>query len=337
MLAAELRVHPSTVSRALDPKRSSEVSSAMSARVRELAEQRGYEPDPWARSLRTRETRMLGMVMPRLTDPVLATMFEAAENRARDLGYQAVALSTHGEQDEQRRLVEVLLERRVDALILSTPVLDDPLLADLERRDVKFVLLNRVSADYVSIRGDDEAGGYLATRHLLGQGHKRIGMIAGPPDVSTAHLRVVGFRRAHEEFGLAVEAELVATSKFGPEDGVRAATHLLTLKRRPTAIFAFNDATAIGAMAVARDLGLRIPDDLAVIGYNDTDIAPLLTVPLSSVAVPLDQMGRAAIDTLVAHLRQPQAAPAIGRVFAPRLVARASSLMDVAGRRTRSG
>ncbi len=325
-IAEELGVHASTVSRALDLRRSGDVSDEMALRIRALAAKRGYEPNPWARSLRTRESRTLGLLIPRLTDSVLAAMFEAAEDRARDHGYQAVTVSTRDQQHVEKRLVEVLLERRVDGLILATPIVDDPLLPELERQGVRFVLLNRASARYPSVRGDDEAGGYVATRHLLGQGHRRVAMIAGPPNVSTAHFRLSGYRRAHDELGVPIDPELVIPSMFSPRDGVEAATHLLAMRGRPTAIFAVNDSTAIGAMAVARDLNLRIPDDLAVVGYNDTDLAPLLPVPLSSVSLPIGDMGRAAVDTLVSNLTRPEDTPMDGQVFTPRLVARASSL-----------
>lgn len=324
-IAQALGVHPSTVSRALGPGRAGEVSSETAQRIRDFAAAHGYEPDPWARSLRTRRTRTLGLLMPRLTDSVLAVMFEAAEDRARERGYQAVTLSTRDHQHEERRLVELLLDRRVDGLILATVSMDDPLLPDIDGRGVPFVLLNRASGGYPCVRVDDEVGGYLATRHLLSQGHRRVGMLSGPPDVSTASFRLEGYRRAHAELGVPLDAALVVPSTFTLQGGVEAATRVLTLPRRPTALVTVNDATAVGAMAVARDLNLRVPHDLAVVGYNDTDLAPMLPVPLSSVSVPLDEMGRLAVDTLVESLVS-TGAPPEGRVFTPHLVVRASSL-----------
>lgn len=324
-IAKELGVHASTVSRALRPDQSGEVSDEVSANIRALAAKLGYEPDPWARSLRTRETRTIGLLIPRLTDSVLAAMFEAAEDRARDHGYQAVTVSTRDRHHEERRLTEVLLERRVDGLILATPTLDDPLLPDLERDDVRFVLLNRASASYPSVRGDDESGGYLAARHLLSQGHRRIAIIAGPLEASTARYRLSGFERAHREMQAPIDPALVLPSMFSPRDGVDGASHLLSLEPRPTAIFAVNDAVAFGVMAVARDLGVRIPEDLAVVGYNDTDLAPLVAVPLTSVAVPTLEMGRLAVDALVARLTSRVDVPINGTVLPPRLVVRQSS------------
>ena len=285
-IADALGVHPSTVSRALSDG-SQRVSAGRALQIREAAAAMGYQPNPWARSLRTSRSSLIGLVVPRLTDGVLALMFEAAEDRARQFGYQAVTCSTRDVDDEEGRLVRVLLARRVDGLILATPTIHDPLLDELEAAGVPFVLLNRGSGSHPGVRGNDELGGYLATRHLISGGHRRIGFICGSLGVSTAADRRSGYERALMEAGISIDESLVVESSFAAAGGLRAASDLLSRPDRPTAVFAVNDATAIGAMSVARDLGLDIPRDLALIGYNDTDLAALLPVPLSSVAVPL--------------------------------------------------
>lgn len=320
-IARELGVHPSTVSRALSggPTR---ISIARAARIREVAARMGYTPDPWARSLRTRRSGMLGLVVPRLTDGVLAKMFEAAEDFARAVGYQAVTLSTRDKDGEEGRLVQALTDRRVEGVILATATLIDPLLDELEAQGLPFVLLNRRSGTHPVVRGDDVRGAYLATRHLISNGHRDIGFISGPSGVSTAEDRRAGYERALTEASITVDPGRVVESSFAADGGVRAASVLLGRADRPTAIFAVNDATALGAMAVARDLGLVIPEDLAVVGYNDTELAALLPVPLSSVAVPVDEMGRVAVEVLLERI---QGLPARSVVMEPQLVARASS------------
>lgn len=315
-------VHPSTVSRALDPNNSSKVKSETVRRVKRVAESLGYEPNPWARSLRTRKTMTLGLLLPRLTDTVLASMFEAAADRAREFGYQAMTVSTREDPEEEGRLAELLLERRVDGLIFATCRLDDPLPRRIASRGTPFVLMNRASADFPVVRTDDELGGYLATRHLLGLGHRRIGVIAGRPDVSTAAYRLRGYRAALMEAGLKVDDDLVVPSEFAASGGVVAGGQLLSMRNRPTAILAVNDSTAVGAISVARDLGLRIPDDLSVVGYNDDQLASLLPVPLTSVKAPLEQMGRSAVDMLLDRIGGGDPASI---VLPPSLVARASS------------
>jgi LacI family transcriptional regulator len=320
-IARQVGVHPSTVSRALNDG-SGRMSSPRAAQIRVVAEAMGYKPDPWARSLRTRRSGLIGLVVPRLTDGVLAEMFEAAEDRARSFGYQAVTSSTRDIDQEERRLVRTLTDRRVDGLILATATLDDPLLGELDQQQIPFVLLNRRSADYPVVRGDDELGGYLATRHLISNGHTRIGFISGPPGISTSEDRRAGYRRALDEASIEQDDSLIAGSSFSPEGGVRAATALLSGPNPPTAIFAVNDATALGTIAIARDLGMAIPRDLAIVGYNDTDLAALLPVSLSSVSVPVREMGETAVELL--HERLAGQTPR-SVIMPPRLVARASS------------
>ncbi len=299
-VAERAGVHPSTVSRALDPNSSQRLGAETVQRVKSIADALGYEPNPWARNLRTQRSRMLGLVIPRLGDVVLADIFESAEDRARERGYQAITASSRDEPEVQDMLVQRLLDQRMDGLLLATPRLDDPLLDRLHDQGVPFVLVNRSSGEYPGVRGDDELGGYLATQHLLKQGHRRIGIVAGPLTVSTSAGRLAGFMRAHDEFDLEVDESLIAeTVDFAAESGASAAGRLLSLRSAPTALFCFNDSIAIGAMSAARDLGLDIPGDLAIVGYNDTAIAPLLPVPLTSVSLPLGVIGRESVDMLL--------------------------------------
>jgi LacI family transcriptional regulator len=322
-LADIAQVHVSTVSRALRASGEAARSNPRYAYIRQLAAELGYEPNPWARTLRTNQSRLLGLIIPRLTDGVLAKMFEAAEDEARRRGYQAVTVSTHDEPGEQGNLIRTLLERKVDGIILGTASQQDNDVETLNAKGVSFVLMNRFTGDYPAVHADDELGGYIATNHLISQGHSRIGFLSGPAGFSTSELRLAGFLRAHERAGLSVDPELVVHSGFSSEDGVRGAVRLLGHMSRPSALFAVNDSTAIGAMAVARDLGLRIPEDLAVVGYNDTDLSSLLPVPLSSVSLPLSDMGRSAVSMLLSILQDLDYEHQVS--FVPRLIVRESS------------
>jgi LacI family transcriptional regulator len=315
-------VSPATVSRALNARRGSRISAETVQRVRRVADQLGYEPTHAAVSLRTRRTKTIGLVLPRLTDGVLAVMFEAAEDRARSHGYQAVALSTRDDPGEARKQVKRLLERDVDGLIIATATSVDPVLDRLAASGVPFVLLNRVSGSHPAVASDDRLGGYLATKHLLGRGHERIGYIAGPLSTSTSSLRLDGYRHAHAEMGVPVDDQLIVEANFRADGGLDGAGRLLAADRPPTALFAASDATALGAMAAARDLGLRIPGDLAVVGFNDTEVAALLPVPLTSVALPLEDMGAAAVELLLTRLRGDEP---VSRFFSPRLMVRATT------------
>lgn len=327
-LAEAAGVHVSTVSRALNPADSHKVSPETVARIRRLAAEHGFEPNPWAASLRTKRTKLIGLIIPRLVDGVLAMMFEAAASRARELGYDAMTFSAQDKPDEPERLVNVLLDRRVDGLILATAMEQDPTLEKLADAEVPFVLMNRASGEHPVVRADDIVGGQLATGHLLEQGHRRIAMVAGPDGVSTATLRRIGFRQAHADWGVEVDEALIVPSTFHADSGLDAGGRLLERAEPPTAVVAVNDATAIGVMAAARDQGLVVPDDVAVVGYNDSPIAAMLPIALSSVAIPLDDLGRLAVTLLIDRI-QGESVESV--VVPPVLRTRASSLRSSPG------
>ena len=325
-IAERANVHVSTVSRALDPHPARPVSVETVAKIRAIAAELGFEPNPWARSLRTNRTRTLGLVIPRLVDNVLTVVFEAAENAALGLGYQAITVSTGDDPVRVQEAIRRLLDRRVDGFVIATARIDDPTIDDLSSRHVPFVLLNRANGDNVCFRSDDELGAYLATRHLLERGHRRIAHASAVSGTSTSEDRRIGYARALESAGLEVDEHLVVESGLGIDGGVEVGNQLLTRKARPSAIFAANDFVAVGIMEAARDLGIRVPDDLALVGYNDTRLGSALTVPLSSVAIPLADMGARAVEEL-AHLIEGK--PVHSRVFPVQLKIRASSATRV--------
>lgn len=325
-IAAAAGVHPSTASRALNGIPDARIPEETLARIRKVAAELGYEPNPWARSLRTQRTMMIGLLIPRLTDVVLAKMFEAAEEHARDRGYQTITVSTFDRASSQQELINRLIDRRVDGLVLATATLGDPTLDRLEQDSLPFVLLNRASGDHPGVCGDDELGGYLATRHLLERGHRVIGHIGGPQSTSTAASRLRGYKRALQEYGIRYTPSLVRYGQFDPASAQKGAEQLLSRSQRPTAIFAINDLSALGVMAAARRLGLRVPDDVAVVGYNDSEMAALLPIPLSSVQVPLQQMGRLAVDMLIDRINGVEVEPVR---LTPRLIVRESSARPV--------
>lgn len=320
-IAEAAGVHPSTVSRALMGMPGSRIPEATAERIRRAAKELDYEPNPWAKSLRTQRAMMVGLAIPRLTDVVLGQMFEAAQWRARDYGYQTMTVSAEKEGTEGIS-IKSLMDRRTDGLILATATLRDPFLRVIETSDVPFVLLNRSSGKYPAVCGDDALGGYIATKHLLGRGHTRIGHISGPASVSTGKLRAQGYRKALREAGLAPDTDLVVPGEFDAASATKAAERLLGLRERPTAIFAVNDISALAAMAVARRHGLRVPDDLAVIGYNDSEMSSLLPIPLTTVRVPLPEMGRLAVELLMKRMNGED----VGSILMkPEVVARESS------------
>ena len=298
-VARESGVSKSTVSRMLD-ERLPQSDSPKARHVREVALKLGYVRDLSAASLRRGSTGQIGVIVPRLTDTVMAMLYESLAKAAAQNGQFALVATTDENPDAGRAAAEALIRRGVDGLILATARTDDHFTDELQERGVPFVLALRHNGSSPASIGDDRLGGYLATRHLLDLGHKRIGLITGPSYATSAQGRVEGYRRAMEEAGMAVAPELVAPSSFGIESGEEVASALLQLPDRPTAIFAVNDNTALGALSAIAKAGLSVPDDVSLVGYNDIPIVSRLPVPLTSVRVPFDQIAASALRMLSA-------------------------------------
>lgn len=320
-VAAAAGVSTSTVSRVLD-ERLPTSSSATAKRVRAAAVALGYRRDPSASSLRRGNTGIIGVIVPRLTDTAMAMLYEALAHACATTHRFAVVATTDDVPQADREAAELLLQRRVDGLVLTTARDGDDFPAVLARRGVPYVLALRSDGTSLSSVGDDELGGYLATRHLLDLGHRRVALIGGPDYASSAKGRRAGYRRALLEVGLAPDPRLVVGSAFSVDAGVQACQEVMALDPAPTAIFAVNDNTAVGAMSALASLGLSVPDDVSLVGYNDIPIASRLPVPLSTVRVPFDQIAVTALNLLTYPLAEGQ--PRV-RVAAPTLIPRRST------------
>jgi LacI family transcriptional regulator len=320
-IAQAAGVHATTVSRALCGGEG--VGRKTAERVRAVAGELGYLPHPAATSLRTGRSKMIGVVVPRLTDIVLATIYEGIESGSAGASYQAVVANSGDERATQRVRVEALLAARVDGLILGDARNDSSLIQGLIDHGSRVVLTSRRLPGILSVTCDDLLGGRLAAEHLLELGHRDLAVIAGEPYASTGIDRTRGFREACAEKGVEIPDTHVLHSRFNVRGGREAAEVLLRLDPRPTALFVVNDFAAIGAMGAIRDSRLQVGQDVAVVGFNDVPLAAELSVPLSSVRSPMWEMGYEAARTLV-RLINGEKCESIA--LAPEFKARASSL-----------
>lgn len=296
-VAAAAGVSISTASRVLD-ERLPPSRTAAADRVRRAAAELGYVRDPLAAGLRRTGTSTIGVVVPRLTDTVMAMLYEEIAAAATARGLFAVVATTQDRPETERLAVQSLLHRRVDGIIRTTARTGSPLRLD-SRSEARQVLALRTDDIHPASIGDDRLGGYLATRNLIDHGHTRIGLVMGPEYATTAVHRRDGYRDALVEAGLGVDPTLMAGDAFSMEAGEAAGRELLDRAEPPTAIFAVNDNNAIGVLAVAAARGLRVPDDLSVIGYNDIPVVSKLPVPLTTVREPFNLIARGAIDLLL--------------------------------------
>ncbi|HEX2287061.1 MAG TPA: LacI family DNA-binding transcriptional regulator [Mycobacterium sp.] len=305
MIADEVGVSVSTVSRVLNASSDDAqrwASAATVARIRECAESRAYRPNPHAASLRTARSGLVGVLVPRLQDFVLATIYEGIEEAATENGYSTFVTNSLDDPANKASRTEMMLQRRVEGMIFGDAHDKDPLLEDMAARGIPFVLVSRRSGDYVSVTCDDLLGGRLVGQRLVAAGRRDLGVLAGLPFASTAIERTQGAVDAFAEAGLHVPQERIVWGPFDAAGGRQAAEKLLASEPYPDAIFATNDFAAIGALGVLRDRGLRVPEDVALIGYNDTPLAAELPTPLTTVHSPMHEMGRRGVELLIAIL-----------------------------------
>lgn len=301
-IALQAGVSVMTVSKAL--RDAPDVSGATKSRIRGLAKQMGYVPDTAAQGLRTRSTKLLGVVVSSLTNPIFGRIVLAIEERATELGYDLIMAHTHNKVERESNAIQKLLARRVEGLIIS-PVYrlaaEDRVYRELHANGTPTVLLGHTApfcSTFVNVACDDSAGSYAITKHLLAEGHKRIGFLAGPPVTPWTRERFEGYRRALREANLDVDDKLVFQAGRSIEDGAKAALQMLNEGEVPTAIQCVNDMVAVGAVETLLQQGYRVPEDVSVTGFGNILLSQHFRVPLTTVRQPKFHLGQAAMDVL---------------------------------------
>jgi LacI family transcriptional regulator len=326
-VAAAARVHPATASRALNPGTRLLVSEETARRVIEAAERLGYRPNPVARSLRTRRSHTVGLLIPDLNNPLFPPIVRGLEDRLADHGYVALIGNTDGDAKRERLVFDQMRARHVDGFVLATATLHSPILDEAVEADLPVVLMNRTAQGYPfsSVSVDNEQGMRAAVAHLASLGHTRIGHIAGPQEISTGVSRLRGFLEGMRQHGLAAaDSQIVYASGYTIEEGLRCGRDLLAAHSELTAIAAANDMLAVGCYEAFDELGLRCPEDISVIGFNDMPFIDRLRPPLSTVRFPHYQLGTEAAKLLIERIEGGDG-PVKILFLAPELVARGST------------
>jgi len=298
-VAAAARVHPATASRALNPETRILVSEETARRVTDAAARLGYRPNPVARSLRTRRSHTIGVLIPDLNNPLFPPIVRGLEDKLAVAGYVALLGNTDADASRERTLFEQMRARHVDGFVLATATLHDQLLADAAAADVPVVLMNRLAPDYSfpSVSVDNEQGARMAVTHLARLGHTRIAHVAGPQEASTGISRLRGFRDGMAMHGLAVDEDLIAyATRYTVEEGARC----------------------------CRDLLARTRDFTAVAAANDMPFIDRLRPPLTTVRFPHYQLGTEAAQMLLERISGREG-PVKILYLAPELVIRGST------------
>lgn len=286
------------------------VAADVAERIRAAASAIGYQPNVTAAGLRTGRSGLIGVLAPDISDPGFPPILSGVTETLGAEGYATIVVDVGPDPSRQQELVDKLIARGVDGLVLATVVLNDPVVGHCLAASIPVVLVNRTDAGrrLPAVVTDDEAGMRLAVEHLVGLGHRRIGHIAGPQNVSTGALRRAGFKAAATRAGLTAQGNMVETARaYTREEGRLAALRLLERKPAPTAIVAANDLLALGIYDALSGRGLHCPSDVSVVGHNDMPYVDMLSPPLTTVRIAQRKMGNQAARLLLNQIAGPAA------------------------------
>jgi LacI family transcriptional regulator len=292
-----------TVSKALRDE--PDVSATTKAKIKKLAADMGYVPDSSAQGLRTKTTKLFGLVIPTTTNPIYARIVFAIEERAFELGYDLLICHTYNKPEREDLVLRRLLSRRVDGLFI-TPVYrfeaEARIYQEITARKIPTVLLGSPAPfckNFPAIEIEELVASYNATKYLTSLGHKKIAYLTGPSAAPWAHERFEGYRRALREANIEVDDKLVFQAGSTIEDGTKAALQLLNENCQPSAIMAVNDLIAIGCAEVLLQQGIKIPEDISLVGFGNILAAEFYRVPLTTISQPKHRLGSAAIETMM--------------------------------------
>lgn len=306
-IAKIVNVSVMTVSKAL--RDAPDVSAATRAKIKSLAAQMGYVPDSSAQGLRTKTTKLFGLVIPTTTNPIYARIVFAIEERAHELGYDLLIAHTYNQPEREESCLRRLLSRRVDGLFL-TPVYrfdaGSRMYQEILNRKTPTILLGSPAPfckNFACVEIEEQQASYNVTKHLIDLGHKKIAYFTGPPAAPWAHERFEGYRRALREAKIEVDDKMVFASGNTIEDGTKAALQMLNENCHPTAIQAVSDLVAIGCAETLLQQGIKIPDDISIAGFGNILVSEFYRVPMTTVRQPKYRLGIAAVEMMMSLIR----------------------------------
>jgi LacI family transcriptional regulator len=326
-------VHPATVSRALNEETRALVNEETARRVLRAAEKLGYRPNPIARGLKTNRSYTIGVLIPDLTNPLFPPILRGIEDRLETAGYTPLTANTDNDPERELLDSQTMRARQVDGIIAATARRDHRLHDALLEAGIELVLVNRRQDELrvSSATADDRMGMRLAVEHLLSLGHTRIAHLAGPLDYSTGLDRHDSFHETMRAAGHEPDPDLVLVAEaFTESEGARLCRQLMEERREFTAVAAANDLIALGCYDVFAERGVRCPEEISVVGFNDMPFADRFQPPLTTIHIPHYEIGKAAGELMLERLQNGEAPPREVRLE-PSLVARGSTAPPARG------
>ena len=318
------KVSMATVSRVINGNEN--VRKVTRQKVLDAMNELGYKPNVIAQSLASKRSNSVGIQVSELTGPVYGPMMAGIEDELRNSAKHVVITSGHSDEEREKESIEFLISRNCDAMILHVEAVSDEYLLDLAKQPTPFVLINRYIkklADRCIIL-DNNYGGYIATNSLIEQGHTKIAYISGPLWKTDSLQRLHGHQKALSDNGIAYDDSLFFEGDFNEETGISGLQSLWKAGKQFTAVVCGNDEMAAGAMAVCREKGVKVPDELSIIGYDDINYAYFLHPKLTTIRYPVEEMGRMAAKWVLAKVYDKKLT--INHTFSPSLIMRNSTL-----------
>ena len=325
-IARLAHVSHTTVSRALNDK--SRICETTKERILAIARELNYRPNFIARSLVIKKTRTVGLVITTIANPFYTELAQGIESTANELGYNIILCCAHSDLSIERRYIDMLRSKGVDGIIFTSSHIHDPNIQELTEEGFPIILVNRRTyspvvrekVDYVGI--DNMKGGFLAVEHLIRLDHTRIGVIGGSSESSVGFERLEGGKRALRVYGLEVVDDYFLEGDFLRGSGYQGGKRFLEMPHPPTAIFAANDYMALGAYEAILSEGARVPEDMALVGFNDIEFAAIRGFELTTIAQKKFEMGAVAVKTLVENIETGRSEPGREIILEPELVIR---------------
>lgn len=326
-IAKQASVSINTVSRALNGK--PDVNEETKKRIIEIAKRLNYVPNFLAKGLVTKNTKTIGVIISDNSNPFFAKIIKGIEDFARSEGYSIILCNTDEEYEKEEDAIYLLQQKQVDGFLITLTSTQKERIdvLKLKRAEIPFVLLNRhmdnIMTDYVI--NDNIYGAYIAINHLVKLGYKRIGYISGPPQISSVRERLEGYRKALFENNIEFDNSLIKESNLKMEDGTILMRELLELENLPTAVFTYSDFLAIGVLKAIKEAELKIPEDIALVGYDDIEFSAFLEVPLTTVHQPRYRIGEKGARILINRIEGKGSKDLQQIILKPELVIRKSA------------
>ncbi|NMB61608.1 MAG: LacI family transcriptional regulator [Chloroflexi bacterium] len=302
-VAERANVSITTVSHVINQTRY--VSDDLTERVRKAMEELDYHPNSLARGLRSGKTKTIGLVIPDISNQFFAEISRKIEDKGYENGYSVILCNTDDDPYKEKNYIDVLLAKKVEGIIFISAGVESNYLEKTIEFNIPIVVVDRdiKENDYDIVLVDNSVGGFDATRYLIELGHRRIACIAGPSPITPSAQRVAGYKQALQEAGIQIDTNLIIPGDFHYESGDRAMRALLALPQPPTAVFACNDMMALGAFQAVNNQGMKIPEDISVIGFDNIPFSQTVYPMLTTMAQPIHEMADLVVDLLVDKIK----------------------------------